>query len=178
MTTGIQRCEAEIKPGEGRVMHIIGDPRHMPAVDAADLLAAWETASAAAQADLPLSDCHIRALYFHDDGNAVRLVIKDDDAAYWAGALNAAIGLDNAHHLAICLRLLGLVHLLGETAALRPLFDIDHSGVDFHPALLDAAASAPLTADGRLDPQAINESLAPLLKRMQRRRKPKPNGEP
>ncbi len=61
------------------------------------------------------------------------------------------MGLATTRGLSLCLRLLALVDLLAHATWARPLFRLARDGAEFHPALLRAAASQPLTQDARFD---------------------------
>ena len=62
--------------------------------------------------------------------------------------------------LSLCLRLLALVDLLGRASWLSGLFRIARSGAMLHPALLAAAAIAPLDAEARFDEASFRARLA------------------
>jgi hypothetical protein len=53
--------------------------------------------------------------------------------------------------MSLCLRLLALVDLLAHASWVRPLVRLARDGAEFHPALLRAAASQPLTHEARFD---------------------------
>jgi hypothetical protein len=76
------------------------------------------------------------------------------------GAVDRSVGLASAHGLSLCLRLLALVDLLARAPWVRPLYKLARDGAEFHPALLRAAASQPLTADARFDEAAFRIRLS------------------
>jgi hypothetical protein len=125
----------------------------LPAVRPAALESAWEAARASAEAGLwgPA-----RLIAFQD---GVEIALTDTDAACWAEAMARRGGLDSLGGLALCLRLLALVEVLGRAKWLRGLFAITAEGAEFHPALLAAAARAPLDATGRFEDGPLRAML-------------------
>ncbi|MDO9708322.1 hypothetical protein [Paracraurococcus lichenis] len=136
-------------------------PERLPAVEAADLLAAWSLARRAAGLELWGPPRLLR--FARPDGEATEIAIADADAGCWAEAVDAGYGLATLPGLALCLRLLALVEVLGRVPALAPLFDVGPDGIDLHPALLDAAARLPLDAGARFDEAAIRRLLSDRL---------------
>ena len=132
-------------------------PQALPPVTPAALRQAWDIARAAATAER--WGPH-RSLAFED---GTLLALADADAACWAEALDRAVGLDRMEGLALCLRLLALVDLLGRARWLAGLFAIDGEGIELHPALLSAAALQPLDAGGRFPEAAMRQSLSRRL---------------
>ncbi|WP_325678814.1 hypothetical protein [Rhodopila sp.] len=124
-------------------------PEDMPAVCKRDLELAWYAARDAAIADQWDS---VRAFRFNrPDGSHTDLALADRDARCWAGAVDRTVGLTSPGGMSLCLRLLALVDLLARAAWARPLFSLARDGAEFHPALLRAAATHPLTQDARFD---------------------------
>jgi hypothetical protein len=132
-------------------------PAALPAVAPAALEAAWEVARAAADAGLwgPA-----RLLVFPDEAS---IALTDPDAACWAEAMARHVGLDSLPGLSLCLRLLALVEVLGRAVWLRGMFSLGPDGAEFHPALLAAAAAAPLAATGGFDDGALRGMLGRAL---------------
>lgn len=132
-------------------------PAALPAVAPAALEAAWEVARAAADAGLwgPA-----RLLVFSDQAS---IALTDPDAACWAEAMARHVGLDSLPGLSLCLRLLALVDVLGRAAWLRGMFSLGPDGAEFHPALLAAAAAAPLAATGGFEDGALRGMLGRTL---------------
>ena len=85
------------------------------------------------------------------DGSPTEIAIVDADAGAWAEAVDVAIGLGSLEGLALCLRLLALVEMLGREPKLHPFFDLTPEGIEFDHRLLRAAASLPLDAAARFD---------------------------
>ncbi|MDB5415744.1 MAG: hypothetical protein JWR10_4079 [Rubritepida sp.] len=144
----------------GALRHEIGVAAEaLPAVPPAALEIAWEVAHASAKAGIwgPA-----RLLAFAD---GVEIALTDADAACWAEAMSRHAGLDSLPSLALCLRLLALVEVLGRAAWLRGLFTITAQGAEFDPALLAAAARAPLDATGRFEDAPLRAMLARTLPR-------------
>jgi hypothetical protein len=136
-------------------------PESLPVVAADDLIGAWDAARAAAECE---DWGEARAVLFRRaEGSVTELVIADADARCWAAAVDHAVGLDTLYGLALCFRLLGLIELLATCAWARGLFDVSPDGTTLHPALLAAAARAPLEADGRFDHAGIRRALAARL---------------
>ena len=136
-------------------------PEALPAVSPADLLAAWQAARDAAEAE---AWGEARALCFRrQGGEATELVIADPDARCWAAAVDHGFNLGSVYGLAVCLRLLGLIDLLVSAEWARGLFDVSAEGIALHPALLARVAAAPLGHDGRFDSLRLRAELATLL---------------
>jgi hypothetical protein len=136
-------------PG-GSVTYLVDlPPEALPTVYKRDLEMAWYAARDAALAD------HwglVRAFRFNrPDGSHTDLALADRDASCWVGAVDRTVGLATTRGLSLCLRLLALVDLLAHAPWARPLFHLARDGAEFHPALLRAAASQPLTPDARFD---------------------------
>ncbi|WP_114377236.1 hypothetical protein [Elioraea thermophila] len=146
----------------GGLLHVVPlGPEALPAVSPPDLLAAWQAARAAAEAE---AWGEARALSFRRrGGEATELVIADPDARCWAAAVDHGFGLDSLYGLAVCLRLLGLIELLASAPWARGLFDVSAEGTEVHPALLGLVATAPLGRDGRFDAAALRARLASRL---------------
>jgi hypothetical protein len=143
---------------EGALTHVLQiAPEAVPAVQRADLARAWDAARAAAAA---MRWGAGRALLFRRaDGTPIRLAIADRDARCWAGAVDRLLGLDHVYGVAVCLRLLALVDLIGRAHWLAPLFAVDAGEAVLHPALLAAAASCALDSDARLVEGDVRELL-------------------
>ncbi len=146
----------------GGLLHLVPiGPEALPAVSPSDLLAAWQAARAAAEAE---AWGEARALSFRRrSGEVTELVIADPDARCWAAAVDHGFGLESVYGLALCLRLLGLIDLLASATWSRGLFDVSVDGIELHPALLSLVAAAPLGRDGRFDSVALRTRLATLL---------------
>ena len=136
-------------------------PERLPAVQPAALLSAWTLARHAAARHLWGAP---RLLHFaRPDGESTEIAITDADAGCWAEAIDSAVGLGTLPGLALCLRLLALVEVLGRVPALAPLFDVTPDGIELHPALLDAAASMPLDPGARFDEAGLRRLLSDRL---------------
>jgi len=154
--------EATIRIGGGpggAVTYLVTlPPEALPSVCKRDLERAWYAARDAAIAD---HNGTARAFRFtRPDGSHTDLALADRDARCWVGAVDRSVGLATAHGLSLCLRLLALVDLLAQAPWLRPLFKLARDGAEFHPALLRAAASQPLTPDARFDEAAFRIRLS------------------
>lgn len=144
----------------GALLHEIGVAAEaLPAVSPNSLEIAWEVARAAAEAGVwgPA-----RLLAFP---GGVEIALTDADAASWAEAMARHSGLDSLAGLALCLRLLALVELLGRAPWTRGMFTIGSDGAEFHPALLAAAARAPLDETGRFEDGPMRAMLSRTLPR-------------
>lgn len=160
---GRVHVEVRIHPGPaGALLYEVPlGPESLPAVESRDLIGAWDAARAAAERE---DWGEARAVLFRRaEGSATELVIADADARCWAAAVDHAVGLDTLYGLALCFRLLGLIELLATCPWARGLFDVSPDGTTLHPALLAAAARAPLEADGRFDHAGIRRALATRL---------------
>jgi hypothetical protein len=63
--------------------------------------------------------------------------------------------MHTCYGLSLCLRLLALVDLLARARWAAPLFRLRRGGAEFDPALLRAAATAPLNREARFDETAF-----------------------
>ncbi len=143
----------------GAMLHAIPvPPAALPRVPPEALLAAWRRASRAAE-------LHrwgpVRHLAFA--GAAGALSLTDQDACCWAESVDAAEGLETLPGMALCLRLLALVELLGRARWAAGMFDIGPLGIELHPSLLAAAARQPLGADARFDAEGFRRLLSRSL---------------
>jgi hypothetical protein len=145
-------------PG-GAVTYLVAmPPEALPSVCKRDLERAWFAARDAAIAEHAGT---ARAFRFtRPDGSHTDLALADRDARCWVGAVDRTVGLKTAFGLSLCLRLLALVDLLARAAWVRPLCKLARDGAEFHPALLRAAASQPLTPDARFDEVAFRIRLS------------------
>jgi hypothetical protein len=133
-------------------------PEALPPVTPRALRLAWEAARAGAAAHRwgPPR----RLLFRRAGGEVTEIVIADRDAACWAEAVDGIAGLGSLGGLALCLRLLALVEVMGRAAWLAGLFDLGAEGVELHPALLRAAAELPLDAGARFDEAGLRRLLS------------------
>lgn len=131
-------------------------PDATPAVSPRALLSAWDTAREAAAAALHGPP---RAFRFAGDPS-LDLLLEDRDACCWAEALDRRFGLDHAEGMAVLLRLLALLEVMGRASWLRGLFDIGREGTLLHPDLLRAAATQPLDGAARFDEEGLRHRLA------------------
>lgn len=133
-------------------------PESLPAVRPDALLGAWDAARAAAAAGRwgpPRT-----LVFLRPDAEPSVLAIADRDARCWAEAVDRSADLATLPGLALCLRLLALVEVMGRAAWLAGLFDVTPRGVDLHPALLRAAATMPLDTAARFDAEALRRLLS------------------
>jgi hypothetical protein len=144
-------------PGGSVTYDVDVPPEALPSVCKRDLELAWYAARDAAIADQWDA---IRAFRFRrPDGSHTDLALADRDARCWAGAVDRTVGLTTAHGMSLCLRLLALVDLLARAPWARPLFKLARDGAEFHPALLRAAATQPLTQEARFDEAGFRQRL-------------------
>jgi hypothetical protein len=129
----------------------------LPAVTKRDLEQAWEAAREAALAAAPPAR-HVFRFARHE-APPLDLALNDKDAASWAGAVDRIADLSTAHGISVCLRLLALVELMGSTPWARAWFTLNRAGLEFHPALLQAAALSPLTDTGGFAETALRALL-------------------
>lgn len=138
---------------DGALTYLIETPpQALPPVRSGDLAEAWRTAREAAVESawgIP------RMFRFLGDDGPVDLALTDDDACCWAEALDRQIGLTTAYGLAMCIRLLALIDLIGRAAWAKPLCRLSRAGAALDPALLRAAATAPLNGQAGFDDAAV-----------------------
>ncbi len=134
-------------------------PEALPSVLRRDLQAAWSLAHAAARrADHRAAPP--RLLRFHrEDGGTTTLHLRDRDARCWAAACERVAAAGSCYGVSLLLRLLALVELLGRARWAHGLLRLRHGEAELSPALLAAAAAAPLTAAGGLDEAALRARL-------------------
>lgn len=133
-------------------------PELLPSVCKRDLERAWY---AAREAALAQSQGAVRGFRFNrPDGSHVDLALADRDARCWVGAVDRTVGIANASGLSLCLRLLALIDLLAHAPWTRSLFHLARDGAEFHPALLQTAASLPLTREARFDEAGFRTRLS------------------
>jgi hypothetical protein len=157
MQTRIEAAAA----GDGTLTYRIdASPADLPPVLGRDLLRAWELAREAAR----LAIWSVGRIFRFQaaDGTTTDLALADEDARCWAGAVDRALGIQTGYGLSVCLRLLALVDLLARAGWAAGLVDLNRGGAELHPALLRAAAQAPLTADARFDEQLLLATCADL----------------
>jgi hypothetical protein len=133
-------------------------PEALPSVCKRDLERAWYAAREAA-----IAEHHgaVRGFRFNrPDGSYTDLALADRDAQCWVGAVDRTVGIAHASGLSLCLRLLALIDLLARAPWARPLFHLARDGAEFHPALLRAAASQPLTREARFDEAGFQARLS------------------
>jgi hypothetical protein len=143
---------------DGALTYLVNlPPEAVPPVRARDLEAAWEVARQAAMRQLwgPARLFRFR----RPDGSAIDLALADPGACCWAAAVDSAAGMSNLHGMSLCLRLLALVDLLAGARWAGGLFTLRRDGADIDPALLRAAATAPLTRDARFDPEFMRVAV-------------------
>ncbi len=144
----------------GEILHFIPHPPGaLPPVTRRDLEQAWDAASEGAARFAPP-----QAFRFARPGaEPLDLVLADGDAAAWARAIGQVENFATPHGISVALRVLALVELLGRAAWTRPWFTITRADkraeMQFHPALLQAAALAPLTDTGGFAETALRALL-------------------
>lgn len=135
-------------------------PEALPPVRGRDLAAAWDAAREAASSSIWGAARLFR--FRREDGSFTDVALADRDACCWAGAVDTTVGMNTTHGLSLCLRLLALVDLLARARWAGGLFSLERDGAALHPALLGAAATAPLTPDARFDETGFRLNLARL----------------
>ena len=132
-------------------------PEALPPVTRGDLERAWYAARRAALAEQWGT---VRVFRFmRPNGTHSDLVLADRDASCWAGALDAIFGIGTHRGLSLCLRLLALIDLLAHSPWAIPLLRLARDGAEPDPALLQAAATEPLTPDARFDQTGFRARL-------------------
>jgi len=135
-------------------------PEALPPVLGRDLAAAWDAARDAAS-DAAWGAARLFR-FQRPDGSVTDLALSDEDARCWAGAVDGTVGMQTSYGLSLCLRLLALVDLLARAPWTTTLFQIERTGTALHPALLNTAATAQLTAEARFDESGFRDRLACL----------------
>lgn len=145
----------------GAVTYLVDvPPEALPPVRGRDLERAWYAARTAA---LATAWGVARGFRFHRrDGSVTELALADPDACCWAAAVDRLAGLGSAYGMSLCLRLLALIDLLGRAQWAVAFCRLARDGADLHPALLQAAATLPLTAEARFDETGLRRNLAVL----------------
>ena len=144
---------------DGEILHLVPHAAaNLPAVTKRDLEQAWDAARDAALTANRLPATHFFR-FVQPHAPPLDLALTDKDAASWAGAIDRVANLSTAHGISVCLRLLALVELMGRAAWTRAWFTLNRAGLEFHPALLQAAALAPLTDTGGFAETALRALL-------------------
>ena len=153
-------------------------PAALPPVSAVAIDSAWDSARTAAIAEIWGPPRLFR--FEHRGAPACVLALTDVDAACWAGAIDADVGLDTQHGLSLCLRLLALIDLLSRARWAAAKIALARDGARIPQDLLHLAARHPLNAEARFDeasfraastqplpapPSGADASVAPLLPR-------------
>jgi len=142
----------------GEILHLVPhQAAALPSVARRDLELAWE-ASRAASHHAPATETRL-IRFSQPERPPLDLILNDSDAASWAAAIGGIVDLSTAYGISVCLRLLALVDLMGSAAWARAWFTISRSGLEFHPALLQAAALSPLTETGGFAETALRALL-------------------
>jgi hypothetical protein len=146
------------EPGGPMTYLIDLPPEALPSVCKRDLERAWYAAREAALAERQGT---VRGFRFNrPDGSHIDLALADRDARCWVGAVDRTVGIASTTGLSLCLRLLALIDLMARAPWARSLFHLARDGAEFHPALLKAAASQPLTRDARFDEAGFRARLS------------------
>ncbi len=155
----LPRSAVEVRAAPDGVLTYFVDlpPEALPPVRGRDLEAAWAAAGELARASRPGRARLFR--FRREDGEVVDMALTDRDACCWARAVDLTVGMGNSYGLSLCLRLLALVELLGRAAWAGGRAAI---GAGPHPALLSAAAQAPLTAGMGFDEARLRAALSHL----------------
>jgi hypothetical protein len=134
-------------------------PEAMPPVRQRDIDLVWDAArQRAVRADWGAA----RLFRFRRaDGSCTDLALADADACCWASAVDSSVGMQTSYGMSLCLRLLALVDLLTQARWADAFCTLRRDGAQLHPALLNAAAQAPLTADARAAEIANPDLAAP-----------------
>ncbi|HEX4369053.1 MAG TPA: hypothetical protein VH023_19610 [Rhodopila sp.] len=147
---------------DGLMTYLIDlSPEALPSVARRDLERAWYAAREAALAERQGA---VRGFRFtRPDGSHTDLALADVDARCWVGGVDRSVGIANTTGLSLCLRLLALIDLLAHAPWARSLFHLARDGAEFHPALLKAAASQPLTREARFDEAGFQVRLSRFI---------------
>jgi hypothetical protein len=135
-------------------------PEELPAVRGRDVDLAWNAAREAAISSIWGAPRGFR--FRRRDGSFTDLALADRDASCWAAAVDGTVGLATSYGISLCLRLLALVDLLARAPWTSSLFRLASDGAELDPALLRAAAVAPLNAEARFDEDLFRARLGPF----------------
>jgi len=135
---------------DGIAYFVSAPPAALPSVSKRDLEQAWEAAQTL------LADPPARIFIFPGAEAPIELQLNDPDADAWAAAVDRAIGLDSAHGISVCLRLIALIGGLAQFGWAREWFGPKMS---VRAELLTAASLAPLTEAGGFDETALRALL-------------------
>lgn len=139
---------------DGTELHLVPmPPDRLPRVAKRDLEQAWDAARDAARAGY---DGPARGFRFTGGPD---VILRDRDARSWASSVDQVADLSTAHGVSVCLRLLGLVALIGDAAWLAPFVQIRRDGAALDGALLTAAALTRLTDSGGFDENELRAML-------------------
>jgi hypothetical protein len=159
---------------DGSLTYLVSrPPEALPPVRPRDLEAAWIQAREAARARRFGAPMQFR--FRREDGSVTDLALTDADARCWAHAVDAGWGIDTLPGLAVCLRLLALVDLLGRAPWAAPLVRFAPDGAEIDPRLLRLVAAAPLNRDARFDDGFLRDRLG-ARDRVLSAPKPRPTG--
>ena len=143
---------------DGALTYLVAlPPEELPPVRARDLDAAWHRARAAARREEWGTARYFR--FRRADGGSTDLALSDADAACWADAVDAMMGMTSPYGLSLCLRLLALVDVMAHTQWAHAFFTLRREGADIAAPLLAAAAQASLTAGGQFDLDDLRRRL-------------------
>ncbi len=146
----------------GTVTYLVNSPpESLPPVRSRDISAAWDAARAAARAAAWGSARLFR--FCRADGSQTDLALADADACCWAGAVDQTAGMHTSYGLSLCLRLLALVDLLARERWAAALLTVTRGGAELDPALVRAAALAPLNREARFDETIFHALVATRL---------------
>ena len=141
---------------DGTELHLVSvSPVRLPRVQKRDLEQAWDAAHDAARAG------HVGPPRGFRFAGGPDVVLNDRDARAWAASVDSIADLSTAHGVSVCLRLLGLVALIGDASWPARFVRIDSVGLAPDGALFGAAALTGLTEAGALDEMAMRAMLLP-----------------
>lgn len=139
---------------DGTELHLVPiPPAHLPRVQKRDLEQAWDAAHDAASAG---EFGPARGFRF---AGGPDVILRDRDARAWASSIDRIADLSTQHGISVCLRLLGLIALIGDAAWLAPYIKVRRGGTAIDGALLAAAAVTRLTDTGSLDENRLRDML-------------------
>ena len=138
---------------DGRLLYLVdGSPAALPAVRTRDLLHAWEAAHRAAR----VGAWGVGRLFrFVAADQACDIALTDPDASSWADAVDARADLRTRYGLALCLRLLALVDLLGRASWAKRLIRMERGEAELHPRLVAYAARTALNGQARFPDETL-----------------------
>jgi hypothetical protein len=136
-------------------------PHELPPTSPLDLRRAWRAAHVSAEVGITLEPGDVAGIHFvPQDGDEIRFLFADLDAACWAAAIDRTYGLQTVNGVSLLFRLLALINLMSEARWLQPFFSLSgKDGATLEPALLYAASTEPLSRAATFESTSFKRAL-------------------